>query len=847
MTPLPSFVSNSTAAPAHENPETLFVKQTGRAPSHGYLRGPQQDILRDYYEKAKQAQDVGLELPTGTGKTTVGLLIGEWKRRQGQRVAFLCLNNQLVAQVLEEAKRLNIPCADLRGTKETRDPVEEAKYKQRTAIAITTYSNLWNIKPVVKEADVLIFDDAHGGEQFVSGMWTVSAKRLSDPTVFNDLLQALSPAMSESQVKAIFDSTAPIGMADQADVHHHPECLGLLDNVLGQTDHNARYVWPLLRTHLESCFFLVSAYEIAIRPYISPTHTHNAFSHAKQRIYMSATIGDGSDLLRAYGIGKIEVLKSPNPQYGRRYIFVPGLFSTRSDSYAALGAIWQGISPKRAVLLSPSDRQLNDAFKEFADNSGTNPVRLSSSSIADTLAPFTGATNTVLTLAARYDGLDLPDDNCRLLVIDGPPVAVNLMERHLAERWRLTPLFRRRERTRLIQGMGRCTRNATDFSLIFLMGQGLADAVTSNAFINEFPAELGKEITWGLQQSELATKKPADFIEMVRGLALDEEYRKAADDLISLIQVQTTPSQLNEYDKSAFEEVLFSKQMWEGAYEDALQTARTVADRVGGPEMSGYRAWWWYLVSVAAERVNNTNVVIDALTRAIATGINISWLHRVLRKVNANPAPLATQDPRSEELWNAISEWGWTGPTFLQRMQEMQSWLASNAHVDSHRSLEILGRCFGLRTLRPTTPGAVDVAWLDLNRGLALEAKTEKKPDGTLSKKDLQEAKGHPEWLRHFEKLAPSFEIAVSIVSPTSALDNAAKPFAADLYIASPEAITALAELAIKAVSELRITFMGKEYTEARASFEQVMQVKNLSWAAIESVFMSARLKGEES
>ena len=36
---------------------------------------------------------------------------------------------------------------------------EEAK----VAVAVTTYSNLFNVNPVIRDADLLIFDDAHGG------------------------------------------------------------------------------------------------------------------------------------------------------------------------------------------------------------------------------------------------------------------------------------------------------------------------------------------------------------------------------------------------------------------------------------------------------------------------------------------------------------------------------------------------------------------------------------------------------------------------------------------------------------------------------------------------------------
>ncbi|HEY6424443.1 MAG TPA: hypothetical protein VIY28_14590 [Pseudonocardiaceae bacterium] len=46
------------------------------------------DILREYGRAFTNAADVAVELPTGTGKTIVGLLIAEWRRRRGEQVAY---------------------------------------------------------------------------------------------------------------------------------------------------------------------------------------------------------------------------------------------------------------------------------------------------------------------------------------------------------------------------------------------------------------------------------------------------------------------------------------------------------------------------------------------------------------------------------------------------------------------------------------------------------------------------------------------------------------------------------------------------------------------------------------
>src|SRR5438132_12168873 len=106
----PSFRAFKTASAGHASPEDLFYKLSGRETTHGYLRGPQQDVLREYAEKHVRALNLAFELPTGTGKTVVGLLIGEWKRGAGSKVAYISLTNQLAGQVLKEAAKLGIAC-----------------------------------------------------------------------------------------------------------------------------------------------------------------------------------------------------------------------------------------------------------------------------------------------------------------------------------------------------------------------------------------------------------------------------------------------------------------------------------------------------------------------------------------------------------------------------------------------------------------------------------------------------------------------------------------------------------------------------------------------------------------
>lgn len=66
----------------------------------------QREVMRNYAAQAVDAPDVALQLPTGSGKTLVALLIAEWRRRKNQeRIVYLCPTRQLVNQVVEQAER----------------------------------------------------------------------------------------------------------------------------------------------------------------------------------------------------------------------------------------------------------------------------------------------------------------------------------------------------------------------------------------------------------------------------------------------------------------------------------------------------------------------------------------------------------------------------------------------------------------------------------------------------------------------------------------------------------------------------------------------------------------------
>jgi superfamily II DNA or RNA helicase len=75
----------------------------------------QKDVLEQYVTTYATHQDVAVELPTGSGKTLISLLIGGAWLEGGKKVAVLSANKTLARQMASEARELGIPLAYMEG------------------------------------------------------------------------------------------------------------------------------------------------------------------------------------------------------------------------------------------------------------------------------------------------------------------------------------------------------------------------------------------------------------------------------------------------------------------------------------------------------------------------------------------------------------------------------------------------------------------------------------------------------------------------------------------------------------------------------------------------------------
>lgn len=185
---------------------------------------------------------------------------------------------------------------------------------------------------------------------------------------------------------------------------------------------------------------------------------------------MSATLADDSVLVTHFDVD-VEAARTPlTPQLatdvGDRLVLTPQELDpdlTDED----LRQLTHEISQlHNTVVLVPSFARA-DLWRSQA------PLVLSAENIAEGVARLRREHVGLVVIVNKYDGIDLPDDACRLLVLDGVPEVRRGIDRIEESALYGTPEQLAQAMQRVEQGMGRGVRSTDDRCAVMLMGRSL--------------------------------------------------------------------------------------------------------------------------------------------------------------------------------------------------------------------------------------------------------------------------------------------------------------------------------------------------------------------------------------
>jgi len=472
----------------------------------GPLRPAQSQILDNWYSDFQDNRDLIIKLHTGEGKTLIGLLILQSKINQNQGPCiYVCPNIYLVHQVALEAEKFGIPICMIEDNYGLPNDFLDGK-----KILITHIQKIFNGRSIfgIDNSFIgvgsIILDDSHACIDSIKNSFTIRINR--DHKLYESFLLMFEADLKEQGEGSFLDIQAGIYntllmIPYWSWVDKKSEIISLLSEFKGENI--LAFSWPILKDCIENCQAFITGNGIEIVPIFVPIRNFGSFSKATQRILMSATTQDDSFFIKGLGFD-INAIKNPltntNQKWsGEKMLLIPSLID---DSLDRSLIVTKFASPKkfrfgRVVLVS--------SFKKSRHYYELGSTIADSRSLFDQISSLKkGEFENTLVIVNRYDGIDLPDESCRILILDSMPFFDSLNDRYEEQSRINSDVINIKLAQKIEQGLGRSVRGEKDYSVILIIGMDLVKFIKSVRTNKYFSSQTRKQIEIGLQIAEMA-------------------------------------------------------------------------------------------------------------------------------------------------------------------------------------------------------------------------------------------------------------------------------------------------------------------------------------------------------
>ena len=471
-----------------------FVKETDpakiysnldRQASAGPLRPVQESVLNDWYTNYRDKHDIIIKLHTGEGKTLIGLLLLQSRLNSGTGPClYVCPSIHLALQVSNDAKKFGIK--HQLHKKGERIPDEFLEGKE---ILITYVQRFFNGRTQFGldnnsiKIGTIVLDDSHACIDSIRSSFSIRANRQSD--IYKYFLSLFESSMSKQGEGTYMDikntdssyELMPVPYWDWIDKQNE-----IVEFMNQQQDcDEVKFIYPLLKDIWSDCTAYFTGFGIEITPDYNLIHRFTAFTKAAQRILMSATTQDDSFFIKGLMMSKESVIhpltnsltkwsgekmilfptridKSLNSEYIRNFICKPSMRGIISK-VALVPSLWWGEDYKKKGAKIAIREKLDDEVSYLRSG---------------------GPYNHTVVFVNRYDGIDLADNQCRMLVLDSLPSFGNLSDRYEQQCREDSALITTKIAQKIEQGLGRSVRSEKDYSVILIVGEDLVSFVKTS-------------------------------------------------------------------------------------------------------------------------------------------------------------------------------------------------------------------------------------------------------------------------------------------------------------------------------------------------------------------------------
>jgi DEAD/DEAH box helicase/Helicase C-terminal domain len=578
-----SRISSGSTSDTAPEPRRIFSALPSKDRKYNYPRDVQSEVWERWHERRSE-RDLVIKLNTGSGKTVVGLIALKSCLNEGiGPVAYITPDKPLTGQVVSEARGL--------GLEFTEDP-ESPRFLQGRAILIANVYKLFNglskfgVKGGRREPiqmGAVLIDDAHACLATVDEQYTLTIP--CDHPAYDRIFQLFSADLSLQSLPGFLkveggDPGVVLPIPFWAWADKQKQVMAILHQ--HREDKDLLFSWPLLANSLSICRAAVSAEAIEIAPACPPIDTIPSFDRAQRRLYLTATLSDDSVLVTHFGADPEGIRTPITPRtandLGDRMILTPLQTFPDCDEEWIRDFAAEKAKAHNVVVIVPSTRRAA-AWEGVAQ--GVHRAETLQGALEELRSGHVG----LVVLVNKYDGIDLPDDACHLLVLDGLPEALGTLDRLEMGALENSDALLARQVQRIEQGMGRGVRSNDDFCVVLLLGRKLAARLYPAAAREKFSPATRAQLDLSARVAVLLNGQPVEELEAVvdQCLERDPDWIRASRDALDGVAYpessEVTP--FAQAQRGAFELATTER------FPEAVERLQAVIDEVGDPLLKG--------------------------------------------------------------------------------------------------------------------------------------------------------------------------------------------------------------------------------------------------------------------
>ena len=497
------------------NPKEIY-ETLDRKSNVGPMRPAQELILSEWYNHRRNDEDLIIKLHTGEGKTLIGLLLLQSQlNAYNEPCIYVTPNKYLAKQVCAEAEKFGIQYCTIENNTLPTD------FETGKKILITHAQKLFNGLSIFGlynnsiKINSIVLDDSHSCIDIIQNAFSITIKSTDSNDCYNKILSLFEDELMRQKEGSFLD----IKNGDYETIMLVPyweldnkktELLKILQKYK-ETNNEIKFSWHLIRDQIINYYCIVSGTKIEISPYQIDINAFGTFNNAKHKILMSATTQDDIFFIKSLNFSP-KTIQNPltdntKKWSGEKMIIIPSLIHDDLDHNSMVAFFSRRRDKFGVVSLVPSSNYLMPYEKMEA-------IITTSNNISEELNKLKqDQFSKLVVINNRYDGIDLPDNSCRILIIDSLPYFDRLSERYEQQVRTDNDFINKKIAQKIEQGIGRGVRGEKDYCAIIIIGNKLVQFIYSKKTNKFLSAQTQKQIEIGLEIAKLSKEEWTDEID----------------------------------------------------------------------------------------------------------------------------------------------------------------------------------------------------------------------------------------------------------------------------------------------------------------------------------------------